>query len=134
MTNTPTTGEPVPIVCIGDPNDTEENRLAEFSQLSADALVGREHTVDGFRFRFRADAGIEDRVRDLAAKEKRCCAFFQFNVTATGGEVLWDCTVLNDGARLLLEDYYSLPDIADLGVDAVRELVVSHGLTLAYDT
>ena len=64
---------------------------------------------------------------------KRCCAFFQFTITVTGGEVLWDCTVLNDDARPLLEDYYSLPDIVALGVDVVRDRVLSHGLTLAYD-
>jgi len=51
----------------------------------------------------------------------------------TGGEVLWDCTVLNDDAWLLLDDYYSLPDIVDLDVDAVRRRVLAHGLTLAYD-
>ena len=58
---------------------------------------------------------------------------FQFTIGVTGGEVLWDCTVLNDDAWLLLDDYYSLPDIVDLDVDAVRRRVLAHGLTLAYD-
>lgn len=105
----------VPIACTLDAGGQKE-RLEEFRLLFADAFVGRERTVDGIRFRFRADDGIEARVRDLAERESQCCAFFAFTVTAIGGEVLWDARVPGDddissGALAL---FFDLP--ASLGV------------------
>ena len=63
-------------------------RLAEYRRLFAHAaFLGRERTAEGIRFRFRAEPGIEEWVRDLAAREKACCAFFAFDITAEGDEV-----------------------------------------------
>lgn len=64
--------------------------------LFTTAMTGRERTEDGIRFRFRADPGLEDRVRDLAAREKACCAFFSFDITAHGDEVWLDASVVDD--------------------------------------
>ena len=59
-----------------DAPDTAIERLAEYEGLYTEALIGRERTDDGIRFRFRARPGLEEWVRDLAAREKACCAFF----------------------------------------------------------
>jgi hypothetical protein len=67
-----------------------------YRRLFADALVGRDRTVAGIRFRFRADDGIGARVRHLAHLEEQCCSFFTLTITVTGGEVLWDSTVIDD--------------------------------------
>jgi hypothetical protein len=103
-----------PIVCdMTDAPDTDQQRLAEYRRLFEQALVGREQTAEGIRFRFRADPGIEDWVRDLAAREKACCAFYAFAVTVEGDGVLWDCAVPdNDAARAILDEFYLLPDSA----------------------
>jgi hypothetical protein len=104
----------IPIVCdMTSARDTLAERLAEYHRLFAEALVGRERTAEGIRFRFRADDGVEAWVRDLAAREKACCAFFNFDVHADGTEVRWDAAVVDDDiARAVLDAFYALPDKA----------------------
>jgi hypothetical protein len=88
--------------------DTPAERLAEYRRLFAEALIGRERTADGIRFRFGSAPGVEEWVRDLAAREKACCPFFEFAVGTDGGEVRWDTTVLVERARPILEAFYAL--------------------------
>ena len=69
----------------------------------------RSRTATAISFRFRAGPGVEDWVRDLARREKACCAFFDFTVTAGGQEVRWDVTVADDEpARQVLAGFYRL--------------------------
>jgi len=95
--------------------DTGLERLREYRRLFSQALIGRERTASGVRFRFRGQPGTEAWVRDLATREKACCAFFTFTITALGEEVRWDATVIDDDiARAILEEFYALPDtVAD---------------------
>jgi hypothetical protein len=98
-----------PIACTLD--DTGLTlRMAEFGQLFRDALVGRDNTADGIRFRFALRAGLEDQIRDLARREQSCCAFFDFTVAVHGDEVWWDATVTDPEARPILDDFFSLPE------------------------
>lgn len=99
-----------PVACdMSNARDTPEERLAEYRRLFATALTARERTGLGIRFRFRADPGVEEWVRDLAAREKACCPFFGFAVTVEGGEVRWDAAVPDtDAAKAVLEDFYAL--------------------------
>jgi hypothetical protein len=127
------TTQPIPIVCdMTDAPDTSEERLAEYQQLFADALVGRERLTDGTnRFRFRADPGVEDRVRSLAAKEKACCGFLDFTITADGDEVWWDTTTVDDPiAQQILDEMYRLPETAGDGVAALFERFDEQGLKI----
>jgi hypothetical protein len=57
-----------------------------------------------------ADPGVEDWVRDLARREKACCGFFDFTVTAGAGEVRWDASVAasDEAARQALAGFYRL--------------------------
>lgn len=121
-----------PIVCdMTTATDTDEERLAEYRRLFTQSLVGRERTNEGIRFRFRADPGVEEWVRDLAAREKACCAFYAFTVTADGDEVRWDCAVPdNDIARAVLEEFYTLPDTLDEGLDGITKRLAQHGLVI----
>jgi hypothetical protein len=124
-----------PIVCdmTGAP-DTGPERIAEYQRLFAQALIGRDRTPQGIRFRFRAEDGIEPWVRDLAAKEKACCAFFTFTVTRAGEEVLWDATVVDDEvARAILEAFYALPDTLGQGADALQDRFIRQGLRFVPD-
>jgi DNA-binding transcriptional MerR regulator len=120
----------VPVVCdVSTAPDTLEQRMESYRQLFADALVGRDRTVAGNRFRFIADDGVEDRVRHLADLEKQCCAFFDFTITVAGGEVLWDTTVIDDDiAWAVLDEWFHLPDTVGQGVEVVRDRMVASGL------
>jgi hypothetical protein len=97
-----------PIACSLDGAGMAD-RLAEFRELFADGLVGRDRTAEGIRFRFRASEGMESRVRDLARRENECCPFFTFTITVAGGEVLWDASAPDD-ARPILDNLYRLPE------------------------
>jgi hypothetical protein len=125
-----------PIVCdLTDAPDTDAERLAEYRRLFAHAaFLGRERTAEGIRFRFRAEPGIEEWVRDLAAREKACCAFFAFDITTEGDEVRYDAAVIdNDVARAILEEYYALPDLRVQTVDELRERLVERGVEFVSD-
>ena len=119
-----------PVVC--DPStaqDTAEERLAEYRRLFGAAMVARERTPKGIRFVLRADDGIEAWVRDLAAREKACCAFFAFDVSTVDGQVRWDVAVIDDpAARAILEEFYALPDTATEDVTTLTERYVRQGL------
>lgn len=106
------TDQPVPIVCdMTDAPDTTEERLAEYRRLFDADLVGRERTDTGIRFRFQAREGLAEEIRDLAAREKACCAFFEFDVREQVDEITWDASVVDDPiAHQILDEYYALPD------------------------
>lgn len=103
---------PPPVACnlSGIPGALA-GRLEEYRRLFGQHLAGRSRTADGIRFRFRARPGVDDWVRDLARREKECCAFFEFTVTADSQEVRWDAAVADDdAARQVLAGFYRLPD------------------------
>ena len=80
----------------------------------------------------RERAGIEDWVRDLSAREKACCPFFAFAVTAAGGEVWWDIAVPEGdiaGGRIL-DDLYGIPDTIGDGVAGMEKRFAAGGLTV----
>jgi hypothetical protein len=103
---------PVPVVCdMTGATDTLAERMDEYRRLFTQSLLGRSRTPDSIRFRFRAGPGVEDWVRDLARREKACCAFFDFTIDADGHEVRWEARVADDeAARQMLADFYRLPD------------------------
>jgi hypothetical protein len=115
--------EQVPlIVCdMSGATDTAAERMDEYRRLFTRSLLSRSRTSTAIRFRFRADPGLEDWVRDLARREKACCAFFNFTVCASGHEVWWDASVVDDeAARRILAEFYRLPDTLVEGDAAVH--------------
>jgi DNA-binding transcriptional MerR regulator len=103
------TTDATPIACTLD-SDAMADRMTEFAQLFGDALVGREPTADGIRFRFAAGPGVADQIRDLARREQTCCSFFSFAIEVHKDEVWWDATVTSEDARPVLDDFYALPE------------------------
>jgi len=109
--------------------DTPAGRIAEYHRLFSQALLGRERTAAGIRFRFAGRPGIGDWVRDLARREQACCAFFRFSVTATGGEVWWEASVTDDEtSRQVLAEFFRLPETAAAGAGPVRDAFAARGL------
>ncbi|MGH8986167.1 MAG: MerR family transcriptional regulator [Acidimicrobiia bacterium] len=123
-------GDDVPVVCdLRGAVDTPEERMEAYRRLFAGAFVGRDRTVAGIRFRFRAGEGVEAIVRELTAREERCCAFFTFTITVAGGEVLWDATVVDDDtARAVLDEWFDLPETLMEGTTGLRERFAGRGL------
>ena len=121
-----------PIVCdMTSAPDTGPERMLEYQRLFSRALIGRERTAEGIRFRLRADDGIEAWVRDLAAREKACCPFFDYHITTDGDEVRWDATVIDDDiARAILEEFYDLPDTGAYGVEGLENRLTKRGLQI----
>jgi hypothetical protein len=102
----------LPVACTltGIPGAFAE-RMAEYRRLFRQYLAERSRTGQGIRFRFRAEPGVEDWVRDLARREQECCGFFDFTVTADAGGIRWDAAVADDeAARQALDEFYRLPD------------------------
>ncbi|GEM_PF-1297967 len=119
-----------PIACdMTSAPDTADERMAEYGRLFAQALIGRERTTEGIRLRFRAGDGIEAWVRDLAAREKACCPFFDFSISTHGDEVYWYATVIDDDiARDILDEFYTLPDAVGGGVAGLENRLGERGL------
>jgi len=104
-------GKPLVVCDMSRASDTPAERTAEYRRLLTGFLIGREWAGAGFTFRFRADPGIADWVRDLARREKECCAFFDFTVTADDREVRWNVSVIDDDmAQRVMTEFYRLPD------------------------
>jgi hypothetical protein len=124
-----------PIVCdMTTAPDTARERIAEYGRLFAQAMIGREKTAQGIRFRFRAAPGIEAWVRDLAEREKACCAFYDFTITTVDDQVLWNATVVDDDvARALLAEFYALPDTIGQGEKALFDRFTGLGLRVIGD-
>jgi hypothetical protein len=125
-----------PIVCdMRSAPDTGPERLAEYQRLFAAALVDRERTAEGIRFRFGAGPGVADWVRDLAAREKACCPFFNFAITNDGDEVHWDAGVVDDDiAPAVLDEFYLLPDTAADGVEGLQRRLADRGVRVTANT
>jgi hypothetical protein len=121
-----------PIVCdMTDAPDTATERVFEYERLFAESLIGRERTDGGIRLRFGLRPGMEDWVRDLAAREKACCAFFTFTIDVHGDELWWDASVVDDDiARQILDELYCLPDTVTEGAAALRAHLADHGLVV----
>ena len=125
-------GDPPVVACdlTGAP-DTPQERMAEYGRLFVQHLVGRERTAAGIRFRLRADDGVEAWVRDLSAREKACCPFFDFALATVDGELRWDISVIDDDtARAILDELYHLPENAAGGVDGLHERLTGLGFTI----
>jgi hypothetical protein len=121
-----------PIVCdMTSAPDTAPERMREYRRLFAQALVGRERTADGIRLRFRAGDGIEGWVRDLAAREKACCPFYDFSIGTDGEQVHWDVTVIDDDtARAVLDEFSALPETVADGVQGLENRLEERGLRI----
>jgi hypothetical protein len=112
--------------------DTTEERLAEYRRLFGGDLIDRARTEIGIRFRFRTREGLAEEIRDLAAREKACCAFFDFEVTEHDEEITWDASVVDDPiARQILDEYYALPDTLEDSTADLFERFTQRGLSVA---
>lgn len=95
------------IVCTLTDDDTR-SRLDEYARLFAAAYAGRERTAAGMRWTLRAEPGVAEWARDLAARERACCAFLTIGVTVADDRVRWEVTA-EQAAQPVVEWFYDLP-------------------------
>jgi hypothetical protein len=74
----------VPLACTLHPG-SYQGRLAWLAQLAREGLLGMSR--DDLRLELKYAPNVADRVRDMVAKEQECCAFLNFELSETGGEV-----------------------------------------------
>ncbi|HLS15076.1 MAG TPA: hypothetical protein VK095_11250 [Beutenbergiaceae bacterium] len=84
----------VPVEACTLPTADQPLRLAEFEELFASGLHAAERLESTWlRLRLSNGPGVEERARDLAAREKKCCDFFDFAVHRGGNETVLDVRV-----------------------------------------
>ena len=87
-------------------DDDAQARFAEYAQLFAAAYAGRERTATGMRWSLQP--GVAQWARDLAARERACCAFLAITVTEVGDRVLWELSA-EPAAQAVVDWFYDLP-------------------------
>src|SRR5262245_57725589 len=63
-------------------------RLAHIQALMDQALMARERSATSVRLRFRLDAGVETRLKELITLEQECCPFLTFELAKHPGEMV----------------------------------------------
>jgi hypothetical protein len=107
------------IVCRLPPADRAQ-RTADFRALFSRGIVERQRTASGVRWTLRAERGVEDESRRLAALEERCCDGITFGIRRDGDVVHWDIDGPN-AAAATIDVLFELPVnvMSNEGADAV---------------
>lgn len=129
MTDTHEIPPDAPIVCTIRPGDNEQTMMEAYRALFAEEVfVSGERTAWGVRWTFRHTDGVEERVRQQAAFEQRCCAFLRMAITVADGTVVWD-VIGPANAAAFLDEYVQLPQTALGSVEDLRERTLATGMT-----
>jgi hypothetical protein len=107
------------IVCTLTDDDARD-RVDEYARLLAAAYTGRERTATGMIWTLRAAPGVAEWARDLAARERACCAFLTIAVTVADDRVQWEVTA-DPAAQAVVDGFYGLPVIGPNGVPRMIE-------------
>ena len=87
------TAPTAPIACdMSAATDTPDERVEQYRQLFAEALLHVERQPGAVEFRFATKPGIRERCVDLATREAACCAFLGFYLMADEDTVAWTTT------------------------------------------
>jgi hypothetical protein len=97
---TPRQPTTLPLLACSLDADDQKQRLADWSALLQEA-TRREAIPDGLRYTFAATDELESRVRALAAAEKACCAFLDFDIVPTGEALHMTVTAPPDAVTAL---------------------------------
>jgi hypothetical protein len=93
------TSEPTPIACTLGQGDYRQ-RLAWIADLNRDALRAQQR--DGLRLELTYAPAARDRVREMVARERDCCAFLTFDLQQEA-----------DAVRLVIEAPEDARDVLD---------------------
>jgi hypothetical protein len=93
------------VACTLGPGDLAR-RADRWEALTGRSRVRAARTDRGLRLVFRADPGVADELRDLAALERDCCAFAAWSVHETGGELTLEVTGDGDQAIAAVQSLF----------------------------
>jgi hypothetical protein len=82
-------GGTVPVACTLTPADLAA-QAGHWQRLMARAMTERAETANGLRMSFRHEAGIEEELRGLVAVESECCAWADWTVDMSAGNLMLD--------------------------------------------
>jgi hypothetical protein len=87
-----------------------------------------------FRWFFRDEPGLEDRLRELAWREHDCCRFFDFSIMREGEFVVWE-TRGPAAAAQVLEGFMRLPEALSGAptIETMKRVLRDAGLTFQAD-
>lgn len=85
-----------PAACSLDRTDSGRRRR-RWLDLAERALLDKAETPRGVRLRFRADAGVERELLQLAELERYCCSFASWLVTGDEAAVVLDVSAEGEG-------------------------------------
>ena len=89
-----------PVACSLTPQDLA-TQATRWQQLAVRAMTDRAETANGLRITFRAEPGVEDELRELAAVENQCCPWATWTAEATAEHVVLDVASDGDGIAAL---------------------------------
>jgi hypothetical protein len=81
-------------------------RRERWQALHARAGIDIVSSLSGLRLTFRADRGVEEELRDLAALERECCAFAAWSVRSEDGQVVLDVRGESDLAIAAVQEMF----------------------------
>jgi hypothetical protein len=90
-----------PLICTGD--QTLVRLQLDGYRAAFEQLVRTEVVPNGFRWIFRAEPGLTDRLRTLAEREAECCRFLSFDLGTDGDLIIWEITAEASAAAVLAE-------------------------------
>jgi hypothetical protein len=103
-------GADEPIACTADLRDEKAVRKGmEKYRAAFTHLMRTERLPNGFRWIFRAEEGLEARIRELAQLEHECCRFFGFELTSDRDRIVWTVTS-DERARAVVDEFSHLPE------------------------
>jgi hypothetical protein len=122
-----------PLVCTLACAEQQERRANEFREAFVH-LECTEPLYGAFRWFFRDEPGLEDRLRELAWREHDCCRFFDFHITREGGSVVWE-TRGPAAAAQVLEELMRLPEALSGApkIETMKRVLSDAGLTFQAD-
>jgi MerR family transcriptional regulator, copper efflux regulator len=97
----PELGE-LPIACTLDLNDGAA-RLQRWRALSAKGHPIARRNGDRLVVRYRDEPGVREELDALAAAERRCCSFADWEVAPEGGQIILRIVSSPDGIAALAE-------------------------------
>jgi hypothetical protein len=99
-----------PIACTADlRNEKAVQEYMERYKSVFEHLVHSERLPSGFRWAFRAEPGLEARLKELASLEHECCGFFSFELSSDRDRITWTVTA-DERAQSVVDEFFRLPE------------------------
>lgn len=93
-------GGTVPVACTLTPTDLAAQD-GRWQRLMARAMTERAETADGLRMSFRRELATEEELRRLVAVESECCAWADWTVDMSAGNLMLEVRSAGPGIATL---------------------------------